>query len=166
MLPLLFAAIAAALLAASIYWMWRSARSLLTMDGDAAALASANAERDALLEEKTALLRALRDLQMDRDAGKLADRDFARLDKRLRERTRKVLRALDAEIAPYRERARAMLEASAASAPAPDAKPTEQAAQAVPEATAHACGAVNDPDAVFCKRCGERLREDAQEQAP
>jgi hypothetical protein len=177
MLPAFFAVIAAALLAVAVYWLWRSARGLLLADSQSAALASANAERDGLLEEKTALLRALRDLQSDRDAGKLAQRDFERLDKRLRERTRSVLRALDAEIAPYRERARALLEEGA-----PDASPAAKSdaksdAEASPsssepasskpasEVLAHECGATNDPDAVFCKRCGARLAHDAEEPA-
>ena len=111
----LFGLIAGMLLLAVIYWVWQSAR-LLVARGDAlaAGAASVTTTRDALRDEKEALLRALRDLEMDRDVGKLSPRDFERLNERTRARAREVLRLLDAEVAPYRERARAMIAEAAA----------------------------------------------------
>lgn len=103
----LFAAIAGSLVLVVVYWIWQSVR-LLQVD---AVVFDAQDEsaRDGLREEKEALLRALRDLEMDRDVGKLSARDFERLNQRYRARARDVLRMLDAEVAPHRERARALI---------------------------------------------------------
>lgn len=104
----LFAAIAGSLVLVVVYWIWQSAR-LLRVDAAAFDAHDESASRDALREEKDALLRALRDLEMDRDVGKLSARDFERLNQRYRARARGVLRLLDAEVAPHRERARALI---------------------------------------------------------
>lgn len=116
-LPVLFVVLAGAFLVAVVYWVWQSARLLLT---DAAAVgggpASSSPIRDNLLEEKAALLRALRDLEMDREAGKLSQADFERLNQRYRARAREVLRLLDAQLGPHREHARQLLADAAGSA--------------------------------------------------
>lgn len=104
----LFAAIAGSLVLVVVYWVWQSAR-LLAADATDADAGDESAARDSLREEKDALLRALRDLEMDRDVGKLSARDFERLNQRYRARARDVLRSLDAEVAPHRERARALI---------------------------------------------------------
>jgi hypothetical protein len=108
--PILFLALAAAFLLAVVYWLWRSVRLLASGPAEPGAGSDAHARaRDALLEEKEALLRALRDLEMDRDVGKLSARDFERLNRRTRARAREVLRLIDAEAAPHRDRARALM---------------------------------------------------------
>jgi hypothetical protein len=108
-LPGLLLVIAGGFVVAVIYCAWQSIRLLGIRDDVSGAAVGATATRDTLLEEKEALLRALRDLEMDRDVGKLSARDFERLNQRTRARAREVLRQLDVEIDPYRERARAMI---------------------------------------------------------
>ena len=105
-----------------IYASWRSVRALL-IDGAVRSVqgSAPAAERDALLQEKESLLRAIRDAEMDRDIGKLSDRDFERLNGRLRARARDVLAALEAQIAPHRERARGLIEQAAGIEQAPGA---------------------------------------------
>lgn len=51
---------------------------------------------ESLLFEREAVLRAIRDLEFDRDMGKLSDEDFADLDGRSRARAIEILRQLDA----------------------------------------------------------------------
>jgi hypothetical protein len=103
-------ALAALFLVAVLYALWQSVRALLVEGADRAIVASEPAAaREALLREKETLLRAIREAEMDRDVGKLSERDFERLNARLRARAREVLAALEAQVAPHRERARALV---------------------------------------------------------
>ena len=110
-LPILFVVLAGAFLVAVLYCVWQSVRLLLVESsaGTRGAHGSSTPLRDSLLEEKAALLRALRDLEMDRDAGKLSQGDFERLNQRYRARAREVLHRLDAQVGPHRERARQLI---------------------------------------------------------
>jgi hypothetical protein len=80
-----------------------------------------------------------------------------------------VLAELDAQLAPYRERARTLLgltesgELAAVPVPMPEpAAPAPAApAPAATTATCAGCSTVNDPDAVFCKKCGARMTNEA-----
>ena len=62
-------------------------------------------ERAALLDEKNAVLRAIKDLEFERAVGKLSDEDFARLDAKYRSRAKHLLAALDADLGTWRARA-------------------------------------------------------------
>lgn len=87
-------------------------------------------ERVVLLEEKKATLRALKDLELERALGKIDDADHQGMESRLRSRARQVLHALDEDLAPWREKAEALV---AANAPAPtteDAPPNKQDGEA------------------------------------
>lgn len=197
---------------------WASVRTLLgetpLSGADAYALAAPRSEE----EQKRAVLRALKDLEFERSVGKISEEDYVELVARYRGEAKRLLRRLDEEAQPRRERVEALvakrlrregLSASAAApiateAPASEAeaeasKPVEsdaadgksadtaaragkakkrkkgrepaaseaaeasQAAEAsaapAPAATTRtcaACGTKNDPDAVFCKKCGAR----------
>lgn len=149
-------------------------------------------ERRSLLQQKDALLENLQDLAFEHEAGKLSDEDFRLLEARLRAQAKAVLRKLDEDVAPFRAKAeelvarhlaKAGVKAAPASAPTPTPRPapasepapapepapasatpeanaTEPAAAAAP--TCGACGAANDADAVFCKKCGAKLGANAE----
>lgn len=127
-LPTLMIALAAVFLLAVVHASWQSIRALL-VDGAAGgeARSAPAAEREALLREKESLLRAIREAEMDRDTGKLSERDFERLDARLRTRAREVLGELESHVAQYRARARALLAQSAPPDLAPTPEPAEPA---------------------------------------
>jgi len=173
-LPTLFIALAAIALLLTLLWLWQSLRmafvqTLAASGAEASGVVSA--ERAALLAEKQALLLALKDLEAEREAGKLSAADFAELNAQYRARARQVLQKLDEMLAPHRARARAMLgegaepeavasvtSASTVTASGARAEATAAAAVTAPAAkTCASCAAVNDADAVFCKRCGTRL---------
>ena len=61
----------------TLLWLWQSLR-LAFLHSRATTPASdiVSAERAALVSEKQALLRALKDLEAERDAGKLSTDDF------------------------------------------------------------------------------------------
>jgi hypothetical protein len=137
--------------------------------------------RAALEREKSLVLRSIKELEFDRAMGKVADADFNEMVGRLRSRALSLLTQLDAgEAGSYRElierelRARlaaggtapASREAVSADATANDAADRDTAATHLDPMVADdapaaqrcpVCETANDPDARFCKRCGEPL---------
>jgi hypothetical protein len=146
---------AAGLAAAGFY------RMLSPLVGDASAqTAESLSERArAVLEREKALtLRSLKELEFDRSMGKVSQADFEEMAARLRSRALTLMKQLDEDGTGYRTVIERELRSRLAERSA-DPKPAATAAAAAPAAApaACACGTENDPDAVFCKRCGNRL---------
>ena len=165
LLPTVFIVLGASALVLTLYWLWQSLRVTFAHvdDGARVALAVGSQARTSLLAEKAALLVALKDLEAERDSGKLSETDFNELNARYRSRARDVLKSLDAQLAPHRDAAKALLSgtpATAATAAEPPATPLLPAQPAAAHACA-SCSASNDVDAVFCKKCGARLAQEA-----
>lgn len=196
---------------------WASVRTLLgetpLSGADAYALAAPRSEE----EQKRAVLRALKDLEFERSVGKISEEDYVELVARYRGEAKSLLRQLDQQAQPRRERVEALVAkrlrreglvaqgSAAATEPSEDEadvtttkpieseeadrksadpaaragkakkrkKAREPAASATPEApaapqasappaaeaatrTCAECSTKNDPDAVFCKKCGAR----------
>ncbi len=117
-------------------------------------------DRAALLDEKRALLRAIKDLEYEHAVGKITDADFERLDRGFRVRAKEVIARLDADLAPYEARAEALvqeaMELRARAAPkevasAPEAP--EAAKEVAPEAP---------PDDDALRARARALREEAE----
>ncbi len=153
----------------AVLLFWETLRLVLdpTRSGDAAEGEDDGAALGALEERKRAAVQALRDLEFERSIGRLGEEDHRALEARYREEARAAMRAIDEGIGPWRTRAEAMLaEAEAAElavtsdAAKPDAAKSETKATAAPatEAGCPKCQTLNDEDAVFCKRCGHRLK--------
>jgi hypothetical protein len=159
-LPIFFIVLASLALILTLLWLWQSVRLAFihTLAGPPAS-GTVSPERAALLAEKQALLLALKDLEAERESGKLSGTDYDDLNDQYRTRARDVLRQLDTLLAPHRDGAKALL-AKVAAAPVSVAPPPPIAAPAETAAAASckSCGASNDVDAVFCKRCGTRLQ--------
>jgi hypothetical protein len=115
--------------------------------------------RVALEREKALVLRSIKELEFDRAMGKLSDRDFEEMGGRLRARAISLIKQLDDESAGYRELIERELKARVAAAPLRKPAPSVDVVSAVVEPTTGmcACGVSNDPDAVFCKKCGTKL---------
>jgi hypothetical protein len=108
----------------------------------------------ALLErEKLLVLRSIKELEFDRAMGKLSPQDFDEMAGRLRSRALSLMQQLDVAGGPYERTIESELRARLA---ATSDRPAAPPAQTVPACAA--CGASNDSDAVFCKKCGTRLR--------
>jgi hypothetical protein len=88
---------------------WASVRTLLgetpLSGADAYALAAPRSEE----EQKRAVLRALKDLEFERSVGKISDEDYQALTARYRGEAKRLLRLLDEESAPRRERVEAIV---------------------------------------------------------
>ena len=179
-----------ALLAAAAVLFWETIRLLLDrgLPGDFDAGEDDGFALAALEERKRTAMQALRDLDFERSIGRLGDEDHRALELRYREEARAAMKALDEGIGPWRGRAEKMVRA-ACGEDLGDEKPEakgggkskgkskvaakgsakdnpKDAAKADPAAvTAGTCGkcaTANDVDAVFCKRCGERIAQEVE----
>jgi ribosomal protein L40E len=171
LLPIVFIVLASTALVLTLLWLWQSLRHAFVHTlGAPRASDVVSPERAALLAEKRTLLLALKDLEAERDSGKLSSDDYRDLNDQYRKRAREVLRELDGMIGPHRGRAQQLL-AAAGGGVAVAAEPMPEKAVEAPVAAAAAaaaavqtcasCGLNNDMDAVFCKKCGTRLRSEA-----
>ena len=169
LLPIVFIVLASIALVLTLLWLWQSLRHAFVHTLTAPAGSDVvSPERAALLAEKRTLLMALKDLEAERDSGKLSNEDYLDLNDQYRKRAREVLRQLDGLLGPHRTRAQQLLAsatngqggaAPAASEPAPVDPQPVAATSAVQSCVS--CGLANDMDAVFCKKCGTRLRTEA-----
>jgi hypothetical protein len=167
-LVLVSLAIAASGLAAAGFY-----RTLSPLVTDAAAPGAeplSERARNVIEREKLLVLRALKDLEFDRSMGKLAQQDFDEMAARLRGRALSLMKQLDDAGSGYRSIIERELSAriaaqalerqtSRAQTPArmPEPESDKTASPVGAAAAACVCGTTNDPDALFCKRCGTKL---------
>jgi hypothetical protein len=133
--------------------LWASVR---TLSGDAPITleeAIMLAAPSAAEEQKRAVLQALKDLEYERSVGKIAEGDYQELLQRYRAEAKRLLRAVDEDLAPLRAKANAYL-AEQLGRPLP-ASPAQAPAKS--NHSCPSCQADNDADAVFCKKCGAKL---------
>jgi len=134
--------------------LWASVRTLagdapITLD-EAIALGAPTAVE----EQKRAVLQALKDLEFERSIGKIADADYEELVGRYRAEAKRLLRAVDEDLAPLRERAAAYVaDQLGAERPPKRSQPTKKHEDPV----CSSCQTENDADAAFCKKCGAKL---------
>jgi hypothetical protein len=121
----------------------RTVRPLVTSHEDRTAMVGERT-RVALEREKMLALRTLKELEFDRAMKKISEDDFREMSTRLRARAGRIMRQLDAG-SGYRARIEADL-----------AKRLGEK-EARKDNTCTACVMVNDPDARFCKGCGQKL---------
>jgi ribosomal protein L40E len=157
----LLAVVTGALLGA-ILLVWHSLRTLAgDAEVDPALELATNQAPTVLSEKKRRALRALKDLEQEHDLGKIDDADYALLDAEYRSQAKDVIREMDGSLAPFREKAEALVKEHLAKHPIEEEK-EEEPAEAPDEAPEDAiqcpkCSTKNDPDAAFCKKCGEKL---------
>jgi hypothetical protein len=108
--------------------------------------------RAALEREKALVLRSIKELEFDRAMGKVSEKDFADMSARLRARAAGLIQQLDAG-ASYREQIQKEIERRMGKGGAVAAPTSAKPAPAV----CAGCGVANDPDARFCKGCGNKL---------
>lgn len=113
----------------SIWLIWSSLQGLgsdapITLE-EALSLGAPSAEE----EQKRAVLRALKDLEYERAVGKISEEDYASLAEHYRSEAKRLLRAVDLDSSPGRERAERLLaeRLAAANAKAPAARKRSKA---------------------------------------
>ncbi len=168
------------MLLGTIALLWTSLRTLsgdapLPQDLEALAARSTNVTNDA--EEKRRVLRALKDLEHEHDIGKIDDADYAEVAARYRNEAKQLMRDMDVEIEPLRERAEELARAhllkrkigarvepiepvlAKMTSDPPDEVGNEDATRQVNtrRLDCSACATSNEPDAMFCKKCRASL---------
>lgn len=98
-------------------------------------------EREVLQQEKALVLRAIKDLEFDRGMKKVSDSDYAEMLERLRARALVLMQQLE----------------RIPETPQPAASRTGEGRRSAGTPCVR-CGTRNEPDAKFCKQCGDRLR--------
>ena len=125
----------------------RALRPLVSPEDDSTSMIGQRT-RVALEREKMLALRSIKELEFDRAMGKLSDSDWREMSGRLRARASRLMRQLDAG-SGYRDQIERDL-----------AKRLGASASVAPPVGPRACASCqieNDPDARFCKACGQRL---------
>jgi hypothetical protein len=140
--------------------LWASVR---TLSGDAAITleeAIALGAPTAAEEQKRAILQALKDLEFERSVGKIAEGDYEELVARYRTEAKRLLRVVDEDLAPLRERAASFVaEQLGTERPPKRSKPPKKTDDPV----CPSCRTDNDADAAFCKKCGTKLGDKSKD---
>jgi hypothetical protein len=139
---------AAGFAAAAVY------RTILPLtERDASRLAEQRSERAraALEREKALVLRSIKELEFDRAMGKVSLKDFEEMNlmKQLDAGGSGYREAIEREISERLKTTRRAAPAKTSSGPAADRVATPRSCAS--------CETINDPDAMFCKRCGTSL---------
>lgn len=111
-----------------------------------------------LERDKQLVLKAIREIEHDYQMRKISEPDYKEMLQRYRTRAMRIIRELDAGD-NYRQLIEEELKtrlAAMASAPAPAAEKAAPVA-ATATATCRSCETANDPDALFCKKCGNKM---------
>ena len=175
--PLVMTALGGLTLVLSAYALWRVVDPLTRDEVRAVTEARAPHRIRELEREKQAVLKAIKEIELDYQMRKIGESDYREMVERYRARALRVMgdlaagedyralieRELKARVAAIRAAGTDGTAAKAAST-APDESPrprdretTGSATSAPALGTCAACGTVNDVDALFCKRCGVAL---------
>lgn len=124
--------------------------------GPAAVLAPQAPARVRELErDKQAVLKAIREIELDYQMRKIAESDYREMLQRYRARAMRIIRELDAGDnyrALIEDELKARLAVMKTDAPVMPPAPVASAANAC-----RSCGVANDADALFCKKCGAKM---------
>lgn len=124
-----------------------------------------------LEREKTVILQSIRDLENERDLGKISPDDFVSLDAFFRKRAIGVMKKIERDLSSWRKRAEGLVadrlqhvadKVARGGVRAPQAEVAlaapEVTAPAVPSVrTCYGCEAPVDEDSNFCKKCGAQV---------
>jgi len=175
--PLVMTGLGGLTLVLTAYALWRVVDPLTRDEVRAAPgkRAPARLHERELEREKQAVLKAIKEIELDYQMKKIGETDYREMVERYRARALRVMselaagddyralieRELKGRLAAIRATTTAAVSASNRAAPAPASsqqfvavEPTEKI---VVVTTCVACGLANDPDARFCKRCGAAL---------
>ena len=130
--------------------LYRVLDPLLRTGPDRVEAPQAPARMRELERDKQAVLKAIREIELDYQMRKVAEPDYKEMLQRYRTRAMRIIRELDAGDnyrvlieEELKTRLSAMAAAPVAAVPGPPACPT--------------CATPNDTDALFCKKCGVKL---------
>ena len=113
------------------------------------------------LAHAAAVLQALKDLEFERSVGKIAEADYEEIVGRYRAEAKRLLRAVDEDLGPLRERASAYVAEQLGTERPP--KRSKLPKKAAGDPVCPSCRTENDADAAFCKKCGNKLGDTSKD---
>ena len=131
---------------------YRTLRPLTQKEYQETAAMAGSRTRAAVEREKTLVLRSIKELEFDRAMGKVSDRDFDEMGRRLRERALRLMKQLDVEAVDFH----ALIERELGERLAASGESTTPAVS-LTGLVCGTCQTENDRDASFCKGCGTSL---------
>ena len=131
---------------------YRTLRPLTQKEHRETATMAGSRTRAAVEREKTLVLRSIKELEFDRAMGKVSDRDFDEMGRRLRERALRLMKQLDVTAVDFH----ALIERELGKRLADSGESTIPAVS-LTGLVCGACQTENDRDASFCKGCGTSL---------
>lgn len=131
---------------------YRTLRPLTQKEYQETAAMAGSRTRAAVEREKTLVLRSIKELEFDRAMGKVSDRDFDEMGRRLRERALRLMKQLDVEAVDFH----ALIEHELGERLAASGESTTPAVS-LTGLVCGTCQTENDRDASFCKGCGTSL---------
>ena len=170
--PLVMIALGGMTLALAGAALWRVIDPLTRPDVAAAAGQRTSRRLRELEREKQLVLKAIKEIELDFQMRKIAERDYREMVERYRARALRLITEIEAgddfrslierELAIRLKTTGAGAARVETAAEAPDASPAVASPRAAEPASAdlHRCGAcqtANDADARFCKGCGAKL---------
>ena len=151
--------LAAGALLGTIALLWASVRTLsgdAPLPADLEILALQRRETDALAEQKRRVLRALKDLESEHAIGKIDEADYQTFVARYREEAKAIMRQMDLAASPARAEAERLARDYLAGRGLGSKNEDVKSDGPVPpeRVGCPGCGASNEADAAFCKKCG------------
>jgi hypothetical protein len=160
--PHIFVVLSAAALSLALFSLWQSLR-VLFLRGEGVYPVD---ERDSHLLSDTVTLeqrsigQRLEDIRFERDMGRLSEQDFNGFDRDLRERDGAILESVEQSLRLVREEAQKLIAERLAQVSSKRIEPNGRPSD--PTNQCHRCRTENDLDAVYCKKCGDRLNNEAK----
>jgi hypothetical protein len=155
--PLVMIALGGMTLALTAAALWRMIDPLTRADAGAAASISPPRRGRELEREKQLVLKAIKEVELDYQMRKIAERDYREMIERYRTRAMRLISEIEAgdDFGALIERE---LQIRLSAAPQPQATGAADAPVAADARRACSrCATLNDQDAEFCKKCGEKL---------
>jgi rRNA maturation endonuclease Nob1 len=156
--PLIMVGLGGMTLALSGLALWRMIDPLTRPEATLAREAQGRGRARELEREKQLVLKAIKEIELDYQMRKIAERDYREMIERYRARAIRLIGDIEAgdDFTALIER-ELQIRLSAAPATASPAAPAAHDARR----TCAGCTTVNDQDAEFCKKCGEKLKASA-----
>jgi hypothetical protein len=136
--------------------LWRVIDPLMRPGGAAAAGPPESRRNRELDREKQLVLKAIKEVELDYQMRKIAERDYREMVERYRARALRLIGELEAGD-DYRSLIERELAIRLKLPPAAAAKAATPASTPAGPPACGSCETVNDTDAQFCKKCGAKL---------
>jgi hypothetical protein len=158
--PLVMIALGGMTLAFTAAALWRVIDPLTRLEAGAAAAERAPRRSRELEREKQLVLKAIKEIELDYQMRKIAERDYRDMVERYRARALRLIGEIEAgddfrSLIEQELQIRLKLPPAEKAPTATTEATTTTAAESAPGCSG--CGAKNDDDAQFCKKCGAKL---------